>query len=268
MSTDLSFGSIGQPAGGGLPTGVQGDMLRHNGSAYASLAMLTDYDWFNNASVPFALLGTFGADATNESGVRQFGLIQSASSGGSTAEANDAEGFFETYTTGTVIGNLAFQQYASTFQRRFDARRITKFSLPSVADIRMRVATADQNNNVVFGNDDPSANMVSLRFSTNIPDTNFMFEVQDGSTLNEEDTGVAADTAVHYFVYEVDNSVPEVREILLDANFAEQAIHTFTANLPGETTTARSMHGLATLASSAKVFRHYFTAIQNHWKGP
>lgn len=264
----MDFSGMSQPGGGGLPSGVRGDMLRHNGSAYASLAMLTAYDWFKNAFVPARALANFGAETINSSTARVFGLIQSSTTVGSHARSEDGDGYFTKYTSGSTIGNTALQQYTNAFQRRFDARAIVKFALESVADIRMWICATDQSNATVFGNDDPGGELCGLRFSTNVPDTNFLFAVNDGGTIVTEDTGRAADTAVYYYIYEVDNSVPQIRMLLLDSSFTELADHTFTADLPAETQDMKHMQGLATLAASAKVFRHYGIFYQNQWKGP
>jgi hypothetical protein len=176
----------------------------------------------------------------------------------SSTSSDDNEGKYFQQSTAASVGSLAqinMDLAKAAFKRIYSSIVIWRFNLVSVADVRFRVGFSSSS--TPCSADDPSAHLATMRFSTTVPDTNFVFETKDGSTLATSDSGIAGDTSVHYIVGTLDNSVPNATLTLYNASGTQQATHTFTANLPGETTRLTPYCGLTAQAATAKSVNHY-----------
>lgn len=101
---------------------------------------------------------------------------------------------------------------------------------------------------------------VGIIFSTDRPDTNFQFVAHDGTTQTLVDSGVAADTLVHFMRINV-NSATDVDVTLYDANFVEQATTKFTSQLMAGTVELMLSGTVTDINDATTFFTEFYAQI-------
>lgn len=207
-----------------------------------------------------SLIGSFeyGSWAVDGSAtLRVGGILTNFVSNGTISATVDADGQILRATSGAVSGNDAGWYGGMAFQTRFTAFFLCKFKLSSVADVRDLIGLTNNNLAGSVDADNPTAtNIVALQYSTDRPDTNFQFITKGGGAPTITDSGLAADTAVHYLLIALD-SATSVRCIIYNSSLVQQASSTIILTLPDSTTNIGPVVGLETRAAAAKIIDLY-----------
>jgi len=174
---------------------------------------------------------TFNNTNMSEDGMFQQGGIVEVDDTSSLNFATSGMAFNQ--STSAVSGNVAYvAQLGQMSIVSHNPIAMFKFKLGSIADVRFFAGlTSAPNATTNVDSDDPSHFMAGLQFSTPRVDSNFQFLIDDNVTPTVSDTGIAADTAVHYLVVDVE-STTRITLRLLDKDGVVEAEQTFTINLP------------------------------------
>lgn len=176
---------------------------------------------------------------------------------GISSSGNTASGYFRSQATTAVLNAQAGIDQLTGTQRRFNMKLLMEFSFEITTVARYWVGLSSVGLATTLASDSPAASLAALRFSTNVPDTNFILAVKDGTTINTFDTTIAVDTSVHYLLIEIDDSIPNVKMQLFNTSFISEASNTFTTNLPAQTTDMFIQYGIQTLEGVAKTIDFY-----------
>jgi len=184
----------------------------------------------------------------------------------SNSMVTDSDGVADRYDTSAVadqiggIGsNTGFDRY---LQLRHDYFLIQKFKHTGV-DTNLRFVLGFINGlttNVTSADDIDGG--VYLAFSSTRSDTNWQFIADDDTTQTVQDSGVAKDNLAHYLIIEGTGTGTSVKLTLKDANFIDQASHTFTTQLPSVTLQMAYYMEVRTLTTTAQTIQHYSTAAE------
>jgi len=178
----------------------------------------------------------------------------------------DSDGLFLKQDTASTINHRAITDMRGFVHRlEFNPEVLIKFKIPNLTNVRFYAAFVDTLAfNTLISSDDPSAEFSGIRFSTSVPDTNFIFATKDGTTLTTQDSGVAVTTEAYYLKMQFDTSVPKINLALFSGNFTQLASHTFTTNLPAAATDLGIGCGIENLTAASRSIQQYvFEGINN-----
>lgn len=160
------------------------------------------------------------------------------------ADGEDNDGTFFRFITSSTLGSIADLQTAGTgpdiILHRMDWQSVIefKFKLGSVTGLRFWCGVFNADNPVA--SDTPGVSLgiryAGMRFSTDVPDTNYEFGTSNGVGEGFTDSGVAAAVTAVRLIIELDDDNTEVRFTLLDANDLVVATATRTTDLPTSST--------------------------------
>lgn len=167
---------------------------------------------------------------------------------------------FKNDTAVTINDEADLKVNADVHDLRMRPMIVFKFGLIQTTDIRFLTILSNSVSNTSAN--DPGHAVLGIQYDTSVPDTNFFFVTHDGTTFTRVDSGVAADTAVHYVSIDIRSTTSVIIKIY-DANFVEQASHTFTSGLPISTEGLLPWIGLRNLVASVKSWDTYFFAGMN-----
>ena len=278
--TDVAIadgGTGASTAAGGFdalsPTTTRGDLIARGASSNGRVAIGTkgrflvsdgtDPQWLTLLHYRKNQMGFFSASSGSALG--GFGSLGSFVNTGTITLVTTADGACHNAataaTTGADAGALG-QPNHRPFQYLY--RSTFKFQLQTTATVRTFLGFSSSTSlNTNLANDDVTASMIGLQYSTNRADTNFQFMRDDGATQTLIDTGVAVDTSAHYFVMDC-TATNSITYELWDATYTTlQATATVTTVLPASATVMVFMYGCETLANSAAAKRIFFGAIDS-----
>ena len=158
--------------------------------------------------------------------------------------------------SGAVAGNAAGWYGASMTIPRQQPKVVAIIRLVDTTSIRIWVSLHDGNSTSGTNADDPaSRNLMGFRFSTDAGDTNWRCCTKDGSTLNNQDSGVAPSTS-------------GVTRLMMDHTGSSVKFYingtlvaTSSSNLPSSTAACRLQIYAETRTTAAKNIRAHSAAV-------
>lgn len=131
-----------------------------------------------------------------------------------------------------------------------------RIGVVDTTSIRTFVGLGNQTIATMVGADAPTGHHIGFQYSTNRSDTNWQFEMRDGTTQNVVNTGVAftANKVYDLSFYCVNqcNSVSWQIKNITDGTITKGST---SSNLPGASTSLRMVVGVSTLTTTAKNIR-------------
>lgn len=186
------------------------------------------------------------------------GLHKGVTTTGTLAQTSSATGQYTQFTSGTTSGNEAGVETTNALVRRtYRTWLLTKFSLPSIANIRMFIGFTDQSLATMVSADDPAGNYVGIQFSSDRGDTTWQHVKKNGTTQTKTDTTITADTAVwntRVFAYAGGIIVQ-----LFNSTFVHQKLTAYITSNPATATQFRYVAGIETRTSAAKDLIFYYS---------
>mgnify|MGYP001609984956 CR=1 FL=1 len=189
------------------------------------------------------------------------GMFQGITSTGGAVPTIDANGTFVRSTSGGVSGDDTGLSSELTTRRAHNPKFEIKFKFAEITTVRRWIVLTDLTLATQVASDSPAGSFAGIRLSTDASDTNFRFTCKDGTTLNNQDSGIAVDTAVHYLRIEFDDTAGTVTLVLFNSSHTEQARVTLTANLPAAGTNLRIVSACETRDAVARTVDNYGMAI-------
>jgi len=189
--------------------------------------------------------------------------IQSYDDSDSEGVTSDAYGYYYTASTAASTGAEALVRTGGSGEgcdTQNNPIATVKFALETTTNCRWFCGLTDDADGTMTASDDPTGEHFGLIYSSG-RDSNFMFVMDDGTTQQLTDTGVAIDTDVHYIVIDVEDDESCVLRIL-DAAGNEEASTSHTANLP----VAQPMdliHCVDPTANEVKTIRTYYFSAES-----
>jgi len=195
--------------------------------------------------------------ASNSAGM--IGLYEGSSVSGTVLLGQDADGIYDTATSGATSGNEGgWGGGYAVHARRLNPIFVVNLKLVSTALVRGFWGLADRTLAIMCGADNPVGSYIGLQYSSPRADANWQFVSKDNVTQNIHDTGVAVSTDAVYARFTLNDSVPSILAELLDAAYAVVATYTFVANLPATATGLWPVVGIETQTAAGKAWQLYF----------
>jgi hypothetical protein len=259
---------------GGLtdPTTTEGDLLVRDASAVDRLGVGAESDVLTVVSGVPAWAAPAGGGGSSDPTLyakREMQILKNPGAGTSIAvgtaawtlsatasNADDADGPWVNHATGTTSGNASGALSGTGLVRRdWQPEFIARIKTPSdITSMRLWIGFATGNPD---GSDAPSSHMAAFRFSTGVPDTNWIAYTDDGDgTGTATDTGVAvaADTV---YLLRVDCSDPANVKFYVNGSL----VATNTTNLPTATTGLFAQLRVTTLTAASRALKWGRVAI-------
>ena len=172
----------------------------------------------------------------------------------STGDANQPP--MVNYASGAVAGNAAgFYGTTMTIARQ-QPKTFAIIRLVDTTAIRIWISVHDGGSTTGTNSDDPaSRSLMGFRFSTDAGDTNWRCCTKDGTTLNNQDSGVAPSTS-GVTVLEMENTGSSVKFYINGTLVA-----TSSSNLPSSTLALRYQIYAETRTTAAKNIRIHSAGI-------
>jgi hypothetical protein len=220
------------------------------------------------ATLPYEI-NRVGRHIIKQAGASAAGLtavgLPAPSTQGTAAAADDADGNWTSYTTGTALGDDAYIRNGdltyTQFRRDWNPLLVFRVKSGSAVTTAQYWVGCTDGSVVQYNATDPANNGAAFRYSTDASDTNWMAWTNDGSgggTLTDTGVAVSANTA---YTLRIDLGASDVTFYV---NGVVKATH--TTNLPGSTTSLGFIWAVSALAgSAARAFR--FGRLSMWWDG-
>jgi len=174
-----------------------------------------------------------------------------------------ANGFYDTYTSGAVVGNQAGWYTGAVHSRRLAPTILIKFQFQHNTDQRAYVGLADVALTTVIGADNPASGLIGVQQPAGNAWWRFIYKTAAGGTVHVHGT-IAADTSVHYLRITFLDT-PTVLVEILSAAFALEDSDTTVLDLPATSLALRACQGVeVTAGAAARALNLYFARGVNN----